>query len=211
MYKIQNNISPLYLILACPPLVGEISTYNLRNADNIALPAGKRTGYVNSFMPNSVRLWNSLDRSIKNRNSLDSFKYHLKKNKSVKGNKLYSKFNGRKAINHTRIRLGLSGLKAQRHDYNHVPNPKCDLCGVRKEDAMHYFLQCNTFNNMRTILLNEVKVLYQSKNIVLDLSRTIVKKELVEHMLKGDKRLSECDNAKLFIIVQNFISSSKRF
>jgi hypothetical protein len=83
MYKIQNNISPLYLISACPPLVGEISTYNLRNADNIALPAGKRTGYVNSFMPNSVRLWNCLDREIKNKNSLESFKYHLKKTRLV--------------------------------------------------------------------------------------------------------------------------------
>jgi hypothetical protein len=64
---------------------------------------------------------------------------------------------------------------------------------------------------MRTILLREVVALYQSKNIVLDLSRTIVKKELVESMLKGDKRLGDDDNVKLFTIVQNYISSSKRF
>jgi hypothetical protein len=211
MYKIQNKIAPLYLISACPPLVREISTYNLRNAENISLPAGKRTGYVNSFMPNSVRLWNNLDRSIKSRTSIDSFKYHLKKKKCIKGNKLYSKFNGRKAINHTRIRLGLSGLKAQRHDYNHVPVSTCDHCGARKEDAMHYLLQCNAFNNMRTDMLNKVKALYQSKNIVLDLSRTIVKKQLVDCLLKGDKRLSECENVKLFAVVQDFISSSKRF
>jgi hypothetical protein len=105
MYKIQNNLSPPYLSSACPPLVGEINTYNLRNADNISIPMGKRTGYVNSFMPNSVRLWNDLDRTIKNRTSLDSFKYHLKKAKTIKGKKLYSKFNGAKAINHRYMRM----------------------------------------------------------------------------------------------------------
>jgi hypothetical protein len=186
MYKIQNGLAPPYLSSICPPLVGEISTYNLRNADNIALPPGRRTGYVNSFMPNSVRLWNNLDRVIKNKTSLDSFKYFLKKAKAIKPNRLYSKFNGAKAVNHTCMRLGLSGLKAQRHDYNHVTSPICDFCGARKEDAMHFFLQCQAFTNMRTTLLNEIKVLYRDKQITLDLTRTIVQKGLVKNLLNGD-------------------------
>jgi RecA/RadA recombinase len=76
---------------------------------------------------------------------------------------------------------------------------------------MHYFLQCRAFNNMRTTLLDEILALYNSKHIVLDLSRTIVKKEFVECLLRGDKRFSECENVKLFGIVQNYISSSMRF
>ena len=66
MFKIQHFIAPQYLIDACPPLVGEVSSYNLLNADNITLPMGRRTGYVNSFMPSAVRLWNGLIRDIKN-------------------------------------------------------------------------------------------------------------------------------------------------
>jgi hypothetical protein len=211
MYKIQNDLAPSYLVDICPPLVGEVSEHNLRNAENIALPPGKATSYVNSFMPSAIRLWNGLNRDIKQSDTVDSFKYKLKKAKGAKKNKLYPKFNGSKAVNHTRMRLGLSGLKAQRYDYNHVTSPKCDFCGARKENPKHYFLQCRVFGTMRIILLNDVKNLYRTKNLNLDLSRTIVKKELVNYLLCGDTRLNERENKELFLLVQQFISSSKRF
>jgi hypothetical protein len=211
MYKIQKNLAPQYLILACPPLVGTVSEYNLRNADNIVLPQGRLTSYFDSYMPSAIRSWNKLDCSIKNRRSIDAFKYHLKKSKAIKKVKLYSKFNGVKAVNHTRLRLGLSGLKAQRHDYNHVARPTCDYCGARKEDTMHFFLQCATFTNMRIILINKIMALYMSKNIVLDLRRTLNQKDLVNSLLKGDVRLNEGENTHLFMIVQEFILATKRF
>jgi hypothetical protein len=211
MYKIRNDLAPTYLVEACPPLVGEMNNYNLRNADAIAIPMGRRTGYVNSFMPGAIRLWNGLDRNIRNCNSIESFKYNLKKAKCRKKNKLYSKFNGSKAVNQTRMRMGLSGLKAQRHDYNHVPRPTCDYCGARKEDAMHYLLQCATFTASRAVMLNEVMAIYHSKNIVLDLTRTLVKKDLVNCLLRGDVRLNYAENSRLLLSVQNYICSSKRF
>jgi hypothetical protein len=211
MYKIQSNLAPTYLIDSCPPLVGEVCHYNLRNSNDISLPMGKKTGYVGSFMPSAIRAWNALEPTIKNRNSLDSFKYNLKKAKSKKKTKLYSNFNGSRAINHTRMRMGLSGLKAQRHSYNHVTHPTCDYCGAKKEDAMHYFFQCNTFNNARVPLLEGIKHLYQTKNINLDLTRTLVKKELTSNMLRGDVRFDERLNTELFMMVQDYIYSSKRF
>jgi hypothetical protein len=211
MYKIQNNLAPQYLENACPPLVGEINNYNLRNAENIVLPMGRRTEYFNSFFPSAIRSWNKLDRNIKNQDSLDSFKYHLKKAKCRKRNKLYSKLNGIRAVNHTRIRLGLSGLKAQRHSYNHVPRPTCDYCGARKEDALHFFLQCRAFTQMRALLLEDINALYRGKNIHRDLSRILVKKELIGCLLKGDKRLSEGENIEMFGVVQQYIYASKRF
>jgi hypothetical protein len=211
MYKIQNHTAPPYLSEACPPLVGEVSHYNLRNADNITIPMGRRTGYVNSYFPSAVRLWNGLDRHIKQSESISSFKDKLKKVSGTKKVKLYSKFNGAKAINHTRMRLGLSGLKAQRFAYKHVDSPKCDYCGARREDPMHFFLQCNTYNRMRIKLMNNVKELYVTRNIVLDLRRTIIQKELVLHLLCGDPRLNDLENVKLFRMVQQFICDSKRF
>jgi hypothetical protein len=194
-----------------PPLVGEVSNHNLQNAENIALPMGRRTGYVNSFIPSAVRLWNGLDKKLRQSPNIDSFKYNLKKTKCAKKVKLYSKFNGVKAINHTRMRLGLSGLKAQRHAYKHVDNPRCDQCGARKEDPMHYLFQCNVYATMRVILLNDVKQMYQAKNVALDLSRTIVQKELVNSLLCGDSRFNDQENANLFRMVQKFIITSKRF
>jgi hypothetical protein len=211
MYKIQKNLAPSYLVRACPPLVGEISNYNLRNAENIPLPPGKKTGYSNSFMPSSVREWNSLDPATKGRGSLDSFKFHLKKATCRKKTKLYSRFNGAKAINHSRMRMGLSGLKAQRHDYNHVPLPTCDYCGARKEDVMHYMLQCRAFTNSREIFMVEVINLYRSQNVFLDLTRTLVKKALITSLLYGEPQFVERENVELFEIVQRYICASKRF
>ena len=211
MYKIQHDLVPEYLINACPPLVGQQTEYNLRNADNIALPMGRRTDYFKSFFPSSIRIWNKLDRHIKARDSIESFKYHLKRAKCRKKKKLYSRFNGTWAINHTRMRLGLSGLKAQRFEYKHVLLPTCDYCGARKEDEIHYFLQCRAFAPMRVILLNDVNTLYRRKHIHMDLTRTLVQKSLVSCLLKGDDRLSEVENIELFNTVQQFIKESKRF
>ena len=84
MYKIPNNLAPAYLTQACLPLVGEVSNYNLHNTDNIAIPLGEKTGYFNSFIPCTIHEWNNLDRNIRNRDSLESFKYNLKKAKSRK-------------------------------------------------------------------------------------------------------------------------------
>jgi hypothetical protein len=152
-----------------------------------------------------------LDRELARERAVNTqLEYKLKKTKPKKI-KLYSKFNGKNAINHTRIRLGLSGLKSQRCDYNHVDNRRCDFCGAKKDDAMHYLLQCSVFTTMRNTLLNSVINLYESKSIALDLRRTIVQKELVKNMLCGDPRLSEAENVDLFGMVQQFIGSSKRF
>jgi hypothetical protein len=211
MFKIRSNLAPPYLVEACPPLVGDVSQHNLRNNANLALPMGKKVGYFSSFMPSAVRAWNALDINIRNRPSLDSFKFNLKKSKKLKRTKFYSKFNGSRAVNQARMRMGLSGLKAQRHSYHHVTHPRCDYCGAKKEDDMHFFLQCPTFAVARTPLLNGITTLYRSQNIVLDLSRTLVKKELTSSLLRGDAKLNEELNTELFELAQNYIHSSKIF
>ena len=211
MFKIQRKVAPPYLIESCPPLVGAISNYDLRNAENISLPPGKKTGYSNSYMPSAIRMWNKLHPDTKGRGSLDSFKYQLKKSTCKKKEKLYSRFNGVKAINHTRMRLGLSGLKSQRHDYKHVTLPTCDYCGARREDVMHFMLQCGVFATKRAVFMNELKNFYSPKNMFLDLSRTLVQKQLINCLLRGDPDLSERENIELFEIVQRYICHSKRF
>jgi hypothetical protein len=135
----------------------------------------------------------------------------MKKAKCRKKKKLYSRLNGIGAINHARIRMGLSGLQAQRHEYNHVPRPTCNLCGARREDELHFFLQCRVLTPMRLKLLDDINALYGTKGIYRDLTRTIVQKELVKCILNGDDRLSEDENTELFRVVQHFIISSRRF
>jgi hypothetical protein len=63
----------------------------------------------------------------------------------------------------------------------------------------------------RVVLLDAVLGLYRTKNVIFDLSHTIVKKELVSYLLKGDKRLNDMENESLFDMVQRFIGASKIF
>jgi hypothetical protein len=51
---------------------------------------------------------------------------------------------------------------------------------------------------MRAILLNDVKGLYPTKNVALDLRRTIVQNKLVSHLLSGDPRFNDQENDELF-------------
>jgi UTP-glucose-1-phosphate uridylyltransferase len=76
---------------------------------------------------------------------------------------------------------------------------------------MHYLLQCRVFAAMRTVLINRITDLYMTKNIALDLRRTLVQKELVNALLKGDARFDEGENTQLFTTVQDYILATKRF
>ena len=58
-YKMFNNISPAYLSYLVPPSISSISTYNLRNAENVQTIDSRTSQYCNSFLPSAVREWNN--------------------------------------------------------------------------------------------------------------------------------------------------------
>ena len=60
VYKMFNNISPLYLCSLIPPTVDTQSSYNLRNAQHICTMHSRTTQYFNSFLPSTIRAWNTL-------------------------------------------------------------------------------------------------------------------------------------------------------
>lgn len=62
-YKMIHSLAPPYLSSLLPPLVGEISRYNLRNNNQYQTLDCKSKLYYNSFLPSVVRDWNSLNDS----------------------------------------------------------------------------------------------------------------------------------------------------
>ena len=60
LYKMQTNMTPSYLSNLIPQTVNNISHYNLRNSDNIQSIHARTSQYANSFLPSTVRSWNSL-------------------------------------------------------------------------------------------------------------------------------------------------------
>ena len=79
MYKLVNDQAPIYLEHLLPRRVGEVNPYNRRNQDDlIILPATRLSLFRNSFVPASVRLWNNIDPTVRNRPSLAAFKQSIK-------------------------------------------------------------------------------------------------------------------------------------
>ena len=58
LYKMFNNLAPLYLRSLIPPTVDTQSSYNPRNAHNIRTIYSRTTQHFNSFLPSTIREWN---------------------------------------------------------------------------------------------------------------------------------------------------------
>jgi hypothetical protein len=211
MFKIQNGLSPHYLTNSCPPLTRERTNYNLRTGMNITIPPLRTTTYQKSFFPNTINDWNNLKDQTKNLPSLDTFKEHLKKESGSKPNPLYHHDSSKAAINHTRIRLGLSGLSSHRCKYNHITDPKCPTCDAKCEDISHYFFSCPTYFTQRQNFIVNVCEIFFENNIEIDFRRKAFRTFFLNTITKGSDVLNEEENKKIFSITQNYICETHRF
>jgi hypothetical protein len=211
MFKIQNNLSPFYLTGACPPLTKDRTSYNLRSGMNITVPQNRTTAYQSSFFPATVKNWNELDKQFREVKTIDTFKDYQKKQSGLITNKLYQKLSNSAATNQTRMRLGLSGLASQRHDYNHIDDPKCVKCKAQVEDPQHYFLICPHYARHRDEFLNAICDILYSNDIEVNFIKESFRKFLISTILRGSLLLTEEENIQVFSITQTFIRNSQRF
>ena len=80
-YKMKSNLCPEYLSSLVPQTVNSISRYNLRNANDLQTVNALTTLYYNSFLPSTIRAWNNLPSEAQQLESVNSFKFFLKKRK----------------------------------------------------------------------------------------------------------------------------------
>ena len=78
----MNGLAPDYLRDLVPPQVHGTSNYNLRNSDSIRTIQANTNLFYNSFLPSTIRAWNSLPNDIKSSSSVAVFKYRLNMNLS---------------------------------------------------------------------------------------------------------------------------------
>jgi hypothetical protein len=77
-YKILNGLTPAYLYVLVQPYLPRQSGYNLRNENNTFHPPFSRTSsFYDSFIPFTIRLWNTLPLTITESPSLNIFKNRL--------------------------------------------------------------------------------------------------------------------------------------
>jgi len=156
MYKYTENKLPAYINDLIPDTVDDATNYNLRNKNDIVVPRSKKNYFLKSFIPSSIKTWNETSLAIRHSVSFEALKTKLR---SIYCNTSYGLFlshEGKGAINHSRIRMGLSGLKSQRKKYHFIPEATCDTCNAKSENPSHYFLHCPTFAAQRQQMLREL-------------------------------------------------------
>ena len=192
-YKMQNGLSPDYLISLVPPTVGSTSSYPLRNASNLhTINAGSQL-YYNSFLPSVVRDWNELPAQTRESASLNIFKNKLNSD-MITPPRYYNTGKRLAQILHTRLRTKCSALRQHLHSKNIVDSPECD-CGLI-EDTKHYLFVCHRYADLRQELFDSIsEICHPNLNVLLN----------------GDPSLSFNQNKDIFLAVQDFIIKTKRF
>ena len=102
MYKIVNGHVPVYLQELLPDTVGNNTTYQLRNNEEMRVPFARLEIFKKSFILSMIDAWNKLDITTKNSPTISSFKTLTKPNNEPKREILY--YGSRWAsIHHSRI------------------------------------------------------------------------------------------------------------
>ncbi len=109
-------------------------------------------------------------------------------------------------IHHTRLRLGLSHLRAHLFRNNLIPDPMCQFCNLEVETISHYLLRCPTYTVHRVRYLMDLNNILDPPYIA-----GLNDEKIVSLFLYGDKNLNFDINEQLFIMAQSFIVNSKRF
>ena len=78
-YKMFNQLTQVYLSSLIPQQVNDFSHQNIRNSNDNHTIRSNTSLYHNSFIPSTLRQWNSLPVEVKQLNTLSSFKTFLKK------------------------------------------------------------------------------------------------------------------------------------
>ena len=192
-YKMFNQLTPVYLSSLIPQQVNAISHHNLRNSNDIHTIRSNTSLFHNSFLPSTLRQWNSLPVEVRQLNTLSSFKTFLKKD--LQSVPTYYYCGSRKAqILHARLRTGCSSLNMDLFHKNITESPLC-RCGSI-EDTQHYFFHCRLYQGPRNTLLNACTT-YQNPSLSL--------------LLFGSSTLSLEANIAILEHVHKYILDTKRF
>ena len=151
-YRIFNGLAPAYLYELVQPYLPRQSGYKLRNENNTFHPPfSRRSSFYDSFIPFTIRLWNTLPLTITESPSLNIFKNRFYETWDTNAHYNFGirKFN----IFRCQLRNEASNLKAHLFNDFLSDNTNCLNCSGPLEDNNHFLLSCPKFNNLRLISL----------------------------------------------------------
>jgi hypothetical protein len=194
-YKMVYGLAPPYLMNLLPDKVHQQSRHNLRNRNDFTTPITRINAHKYSFLPSTIRDWNTLDLKIKESPSINSFKTALRKHKD-KPPLLYYLGARRTSAMLCRMRLGCSPLRHDLCKELKVIDSGICACGGGEETHHHFFYHCPIYAAQRVTLMEE---LYKIGNFNI---RTI---------LYGNPKYDHPKNKLIFDSVYKFIETTNRF
>jgi len=210
LYKIKNGQTPQYLQEILPKQVGDCVEYNTRNAENIRLPKITKNYFLKSFLPSSIKLWNTLDIQIRQIADLDGFRKAI--SLIFTPGILYKPYiagNDKGFIQISRMRMGLSGLNAHRKRYHFIENSNCPNCRSRIEDSVHFLLECPAYAALRVDMMADLQnIIPSQRDTLLNLGNKAKRKELTKILLTGT--MIETIDTKIFETVSVYVQSTQR-
>ena len=115
-------------------------------------------------------------------------------------------------INLTRIRMQLSGLNAQRFNYNLIPNGTCDNCTLNSfETPFHYLWECPRYTTERNTFYKYLEATLEPLGFSIIPSNRYNLRQLTNFVIEGDTQFNDQTNLLLLNITCEFIKSTKRF
>ena len=193
------------LIRTCMPKLDIENTCKTRSKGGYIPFKYKCENFNNSFFPSTVKLWNSLPKTIQLKDQIE-FKLCTKQELKPPRYKHFSR--GSKLGNTllTKIRVGRSSLSQHKFTIGLSDTPEC-LCHFKTESPEHFFLDCFLYSPERQSLFGLIE------HYVPNFNR-LNKKQKLDIILRGvnidDSELFQT-NVTLTLAVQNFILLTKRF
>ena len=162
--------------------------------------------FRHSFFPDISNPWNYLSSLIKNAPTLNVFKKRYMEFFIVTPKPIYGIHNPVGIKYFTRLRVGLSHLRAHKYQHNFADTTTqcCSCANNVSETIEHYLLYCPNYSLIRSELFEKLRLIIS----LLILTSTSYTCDL---LLYGDSNLSFLTNKNLLQSTISFIVSSKRF
>ena len=204
LYTIKRH-APQYLQDAIPYARHEVTTHQLRNANNITLPSHRLTSFKNSFILRTISHWNRLPEEVRTMSSTRSFKQAVARMYDLTKPPAYFSYGSKiNNILHTRLRLGMSSLNVhlfQIHS-SQTNTPNCS-CKQTAETVKHFFFFCSHYT------LPRVELEFTLHNLIANYSQLNTNHKLA--IILHGYNLTNAAGLAVAVAVQKYITKTKRF
>ena len=184
--KLMKGETPNYLSCLLPPQVGQTTNYPLRNQTDYVLPNCRLSLFKNSFIPSTIRLWNSLPVEQKYINSIDLRAKPAHQKRLCFGPRALD-------ILQTKLRNNCSVLNQHLYRVGLAESPHC-ICGS-DETTHHFLFDCHLH-------------IVPRQKMLTDLRGYTLTSEL---LLFGSDELHAEENFVLFKSLQTYLQETGRF